>query len=303
MPAKFTPAVMAWLRTYLDGLSDSLHGGHDERHDGRDAATGFDRDQGFDRHAVTSGNDRGDAPRNIYMSHADATVPAADTFRASQHFTGGAGGGLTFVNHSIDAATVYSGHHAGGEGVNAVTVFGGAGSGHFGGDTGTHDYLGGNSSTGSHTLFAGTGMETLASSTAGAHRFEFGLRSTGGLFANAAMSTGGAAQHSLMLGSSTTLTGSHAAGTTNLYDFMRGSATEPSGGTHYTVTDFNASDSTMFITDSTKAAGSFGADSLTRHVVGGAETLLADGSTISLKTVDPQSLVAHSSHNGGISIT
>lgn len=288
VPAKFTPAVMAWLRTYLDGLSDSLHGGHDDPthrgntgygpNDGRNAITGFDGYQGSDRETVPSGNGRGDVPRTIHMWHADATVAAADTSSASLHFTRGAGGGLTFVNNSRDAATVHSGHHAGGEGVNAVTAFGASGRSYFAGGTGTHDYThdypGANSSIGGNTLFAGTGM-----------------------------STGGAGQHSFMPGISATLTGSHAAGLTNLYDFMRGSATEPSGGTHHIVSDFNASDSTMFITDSTKGAGSFGADSHTKHVLGGAETLLGDGSSITLKGVDPHSLVAQSSHNGGISIT
>jgi hypothetical protein len=324
VPAKFTSEVMAWLKAYLDGLSDSPRGGHDEfgqRGDGgygptgdRDVSIpGSDRHQGSDRTPFTSGDDRGDGNRNASAPYADATVPAADTFGASTHFTRGAGGTLTFVNHSADAATVYAGHHGAG---SAVTAFGGAGNSYFVGGNGavtlqgsaTHDYLEASSFLGTNVLIAGTGPETLvASSTTGANTFELGLPPTGSQhapIANAVVSTSGSGLQTFMLGSSSssTLTGSNAAGATNLYDFIRDSATESNGGAHYTITDFNAASSTIFITDSTTAAGSVHLDSIAKSG-GGAEILLSDGSTITLKGIDPQSLVAHSSNNGGISIT
>ncbi|HEY1856441.1 hypothetical protein [Acidocella sp.] len=324
VPAKFTSEVMAWLKAYLDGLSDSPHGGHDEfgqrgdsgyvPNDGRDGSVpGSDRHQGADRNQFTSGDDRGDGNRNVYTSYADATVPAADTFGASMHFTRGAGGTLTFINHSADAATVYAGHHGAG---SAVSAFGGAGNSYSVGGNGavtlqgsaTHDYLDASSSIATNVLIAGTGLETLvASSTMGANTFELGLPPTGSQhapIADAVVSTSGSGLQTFMLGSSSssTLTGSNAAGATNLYDFMRDSATESNGGAHYTITDFNAANSTIFITDSTTAAGSVHLDSIAKSG-GGAEILLSDGSTITLKGVDPQSLVAHSSNSGGISIT
>ena len=148
----------------------------------------------------------------------------------------------------------------------------------------------------------------MASSTTGANTFELGLPSTdghGAPIANAVVSTSGSGLQTFILGSSSasTLTGSNAAGATNLYDFIRDSATESNGGAHYTITDFNAANSTLFITDSTTAAGSVNLDSIAKAIGGGAEITLSDGSTITLKGVDPQSLVAHSGVNGGISIT
>lgn len=320
MPAKFTSEVMAWLKTYLDGLSDSPHGGHDDSgrrgdtgygpdHD-RDSITGSHRHTGSDHDRFTR-DDHGEGHGNPYTPDAGATVPAADTFGASMHFTRGAGHTLSFVNRSTDAATVYSGHHGDG---NAVTAFGGAGNSYSVGasavtlqGSATHDYLQASSSIGTNVLIAGHGLETLvASSTTGSNTFELGLSSSGGNApsAHAVVSTGGSGVQTFMLGSSSssTLTGSNAAGATNLYDFMRNSATEANGPAHYTITDFNAANSAIFITDSTTTAGSVHLDSITKSG-GGAQILLSDGSTITLKGVDPQSLVAHSSNNGGISIT
>ena len=157
-------------------------------------------------------------------------------------------------------------------------------------------------------LIAGSGQETLvAGSATRANTFELGLPSTGGHgapIANAVVSTSGSGQQTFLLGSSegSTLTGSNAAGATNLYDFIRDSATEANGAAHFTITDFNAANSTLFINESTTGAGSVGVDSIAKAIGGGAEVTLSDGSTITLKGVDPQSLVAHSAGNGSISI-
>lgn len=312
---------MRWLKTYLDGRSDSPHGGHDPFPDGGDHGhgardgdpfgTGFQHGSGRD--SVGDGGHGWDSHGSAPVWHADATVPAADTFHASQHF-GHRAGAPSFVNHSHDAVTVFSGHHS--DGVGAATAFGGAGGSDFGGanavtlqGSGNGVYLQVSSSGGTNLLIAGSGMETLvASSTTGSNTFELGLPSGdghGAPIANAVVSTGGSGLQSFLLGSSSasTLTGSNAAGATNLYDFIRDSATESNGGGHYTITDFNAANSTLFVTDSTTAAGSVSLDGIGKAIGGGAVIKLSDGSTITLKGVDPQSLVAHSGVNGGISIS
>jgi hypothetical protein len=310
VPPKFRPEVMRWLRTYLDGLSDSLHGGHDRfpnggdsgygPHDGRDPF-GTGSHQGYGRDSVGAGDHRGDSHGNFPVWHEDATVPAADTSSASGHFGHGAGG-PSFVNRSHDAATVFSGHHS--DGVGAATAFG-AGGGYFGGvgavtlqGTGNGAYLEVTSAGGTNLLVAG--------STTGGNTFEPGLPAAdghGGPIAGAVVSTGGSGLQAFLLGSSSTLTGSNAAGAANLYEFIRDSATESNGGAHYAITDFNAANSTLFMTDSTTAAASVHVDGIAKAIGGGAEITLSDGSTITLKGIDPHSLVAHSGGNGSISIT
>ncbi len=322
VPPHFRPELMRWLHNYLDGRHDSPHGGHDQfprggdggydPYGGRDPfGTGFHPGSGHD--SPGAGDHRGDSHGRNPVWHADATVPAADRSGASWHFGHGAGG-PDFVNRSHDAATVFSGHH--GDGLGAATAFGGSGGGDSGGagavtlsGSGNGVYLEVTSAKGTNLLIAGSGMETLvASSTTGANTFELGLPSTGSRdapIANAVVSTSGSGLQTFELGSSSasTLTGSNAAGAINLYDFIRDSATESNGGAHYTITDFNAANSTLFITDSTTAAGSVHVENIGKAIGGGAEITLSDGSTIALKGVDPQSLVAHSGANGSISIT
>ncbi|HVE22937.1 MAG TPA: hypothetical protein VNC39_13260 [Acidocella sp.] len=304
---------MRWLRTYLDGKHDSLPGGRDRspnEHDGgygpqgHGDSSGRNSHDGSGRESIGGGDEHGGFSGRGHVWHADATVPAADTSRHSGH-----GGRLSFVNHSHDSATVYSGHHS--DGVGAATAFGGAGG--SGAVTlqgnGNGIFLEVNAAShGTNMLIAGNGAETLvAGSATHANTFELGLPSTGGHgapVANAVASTGGSGLQTFLLGSSSssTLTGSNAAGATNLYEFIRDSATEANGAAHFTITDFNAANSTLFITDSTTAAGNVGIHSITKAIGGGAEITLSDGSTITLKGVDPQSLVAHSGAHGSISI-
>jgi hypothetical protein len=280
------------------------------------------QNQGTDSVSAT-----GSANITVYISQADATVTAADSSNVSVQFSRGAGGNLDFINNSTNAATIYSGNYVGGAAPNSVTAFGGAGGGYFVGGTagnnslvggtgavtlqgaGNNDYLEANSSIGTNILFAGSGTETLiASSTTGANTFQLGLQYTGdngAIVANAMVSTDGSGLQAFILGSSSssTLTGSNAAGATNLYDFIRDSATESNGGANYTITDFNAANSTIFITDSTQAAGSVSVSAIgTPLGGGGAEILLSDGSTITLKGVDPNSLLASTTGSGVVII-
>ncbi len=270
---------------------------------------------GTDSVSVTGGT------ATVYVSQADATVTASDTSSASVQFTKGAGGDLSFINNSSNAATVYSGNYTGGAAPNSVTAFGGAGGGYFVGGiagnnsliggtgtvtlqgAGNNDFLEANSSIGTNILFAGADSETLlASATTGANMFQLGLQYTGDsgdVVANAMVSTAGSGLQAFILGSSgsSTLTGSNAAGASNLYDFIRDSGTEANGGANYTITDFNAANSAIFVTDSTQAAGSVGVDTIgTPLGGGGAEIVLSDGSTITLKGVNPNSLVARAIH-------
>jgi len=269
----------------------------------------------------------GTAPTTVFISQADATVSATGSAPVGVQFSQGAGGNLDFINSGTTAATIFSGNYAGGAAPNSVTAFGGAGGGYYvGGRAGNNSLVGGTgvvtlqgagagdfleaqSGAAQNVFFAGTGNETLiASSTTASNFFQLGLNytgSSGAIVANASVSTDGSGAQSFILGSSssTTLTGSLAAGATNTYDFVRDSQTQANGGTSYTITDF-AANSSLYITDSTLAAGSVGVTTIGTPLSGsGAEIVLSDNTVINISNVGASQLHATSLSGGVWTVT
>lgn len=255
---------------------------------------------------------------NVYGGAA--TVTANDASYASVQFGKLAGGTLDFINNSSNAATIYSGNYGTGEAApNSVTAYGGAGGGFFVGGragdnslvggsgavtlqgAGNGDFLQGNSSA-SNFLFAGTGAETLeGSATSANNTFQLGLSytgSTGAIVSNTVVSTAGAGSQDFILGSSSssTLSGSNAAGAENLYIFVENAATNANGPSNYLISNFNAANSSIYLNDSifgsTSAVSVFSEQNAVAPGFSGAIITLSDGTTIKMAGVNANSLTS-----------
>lgn len=261
----------------------------------------------------------GNARTDVFVSQGTTTVTASDN--SSVWVNDSSSGTLDFINNSTNAATVFSSASGDGAALNSVTAFGGAGGGYYvGGRAGNNSLIGGtgtvtlqgagnsdflqaNSSLGTNLLMAGAGNETLIGGTAsGSNTFELGMN---GSIASGLVSTEGSGIQTFLLGSSSssTLTGSSAAGAINIFDIVRDSATQSTGPATYTISDFSAN-SALFISDSTGGAGQVSISAIgTPLGGGGAEILLGDSTKIYLTGVSASSLVATTDPNGTIRIT
>jgi hypothetical protein len=276
----------------------------------------------------SSVNAEGNATTTVFVGGSDAaTVTASNSATASVVFLQRSGGNLDFINNSTAAQTVFSGSFTveGGASVfapNSVTAFGGAGGGFFvGGRAGNNSLVGGvgavtlqgagngdfleaNASTGAaNQLFGGAGFETLmGSSTSGSNVFQLGLPNTGigDVTTGGIASTNGSGQQSFLIGNaqSETLTGSSATGAFNTYDIIGDSTT---GGSNITITNFNPANSVIFLTnDTTQGPSDASVSAVGNALGGGAQILLSDGTTITLKGVSAVSLNAPVSLSGGV---
>ncbi|OYV41129.1 MAG: hypothetical protein B7Z81_01335, partial [Acidocella sp. 20-61-6] len=265
----------------------------------------------------TSGADTvaaaGNATTAVFVGGSNnATVVASDSAQAHVVFLQNSGGNLNFVNQSGAAQTVYSGSYTlpgGGTAFapNSITVDGGTGGGFYvGGRAGNNSLTGGagvvtlqgggtgdvlvaNASTGSaNQLFGGTGLETLiGSSTSGSNVFQLGLLNVGigDVTASGVASTDGSGTQSFILGNTNgeTLTGSSAAGAFNIYSVVGDSTT---GGGNFTITDFNPSNSALFLENSAlNGAGDASIQAIGSNLAGSAQVLLSDGTTITFNGI------------------
>ncbi len=262
----------------------------------------------------------GNASTTVYVYNGATTVTANNSSSVSVQFAKGAGGSLDFINNSSNAATIFSGNYGGGKfAPNSVTAQGGAGGGYFvggraGGNSlvggsgavtlqgaGPGDYLEGNSSIG-NLMFAYKGNETLVASASSANNtFQLGLAytgDTGAIVSNAVVSSAGSGQQAFILGSSSssTLTGSNAAGASNLYIFVSNAATAANGANQYLITDFSSVNSALYLNDtlfgSTNTLSIFSEVNQTAPNFSGAVITLSDGSTIKLAGVNASSLTS-----------
>ncbi|MDE8346668.1 MAG: hypothetical protein POH28_10935 [Acidocella sp.] len=274
----------------------------------------------------------GTAMTSLFVGAGTATVNATAQSKTSVVFTQNAGGNVNFINSSTQAATVYSGSYTvkGGANVfapNSVTAFGGAGGGIFVGGragsnvltegTGLATLIGGGtgdvltaaaSVTGAiNELYTGQGTETLlGTATSGKNAFNIGLLDVGvgDVTASGVASTAGAGTQSFLIGNTLgeTLTGSQASSAFNIYDIV-GTAT--TGGSTMTITDFNPSNSIIFLTDATgQAASDASVTAIGTQLghLGNAQIALSDGTSIILQGVSASSLTTTTFSSGVVGI-
>lgn len=172
---------------------------------------------------------------------------------------------------------------------------------------GSGDVLVANASgNGANQLFGGTGIESLiGSSTSGANVFQIGLVNVGigDVTASGIASTDGSGLQTFILGNTNgeTLTGSSAAGAFNFYSVVGDST---AGGGNFTITDFNPSNSALFLSDAALdgSAGDATIKAIGANLAGSAQVLLSDGTTITFNGVSVSALQAAGASVGGTSI-
>jgi hypothetical protein len=256
----------------------------------------------------------GNATTSVVVGAGTATVSATGSSLVNVQFAENAGGNLFFVNNSSGAASVYTGSYPdGGHANSAITVFGGGGGGIFvGGRAGNNSLIGGSglttmigggnndvisvtASVGSsyNELFTGLGTESLyGGSGSGNNAFNIGLYDpgVGNITATGIASSDGSGTQAFDIGNSNgeTLTGSSVAGSTNFFDVIGSSTT---GGGNLTINDFNSANSAIYLVDATTQAPSDAAISVIASSAFGAQIVLTDGTSITLKGISTSAVV------------
>ncbi len=247
----------------------------------------------------------GNASTMVLLGNAQGTLVDSGNATVSVVFSPLSSGQLNFVNDSDNAATIYTGAYTVPGGTlyanNAVTAFGGAGGGFFvGGHGGNNSLVGGsgvvtlqgggnndvleaNSSIGTNQLLSGPGAETLlASASTGSNGFQINLQyvGIGTITGNDLVSTAGSGQQAFAIGAGlTTITGSNAAGASNVYDVIRDATV---GSANITLTDFDASRDSLFISGNNISNNSVSVKSIGDDGFGGSVVTLSDHTQIDL---------------------